>query len=354
MATLQTELLLCIADHYEPQCGKVSPSIATARLNAWLELYPHFKQFHDAHGNPPRHSFFFPIDEYDPAHVDAVASLCRQGLGEVEIHHHHDHDTPQKLHDRLLQFTSLFRNRHGLLASAKSPPSSSTSLPNRAPSTDPSSENSAPKTQNSDSPRYAFVHGNWALNNSRPDGRWCGINNEIKVLLQTGCYADFTMPSYPSNTQTTKVNSIYYAQGHDHKPKGHDTGIDVGSPESLRKALGVQAPPCSLTPSEKHPHLPTPPGMLMMIQGPLLRNWRNRKWGLYPRMENACLQGNQPPTMERLKLWLKAAIRVPRRPDWRFVKLHTHGAVEKNAAVLLGEPMKKFHHGLASLAKENP
>ena len=71
-------------------------------------------------------------------------------------------------------------------------------------------------------------------------------------------------------------------------------------------------------------------------------------------MENANIQGNQPPTMERLKLWLKAAIRVPQRPDWYFVKLHTHGAVEKNAAVLLGEPMKKFHQGLADLAKQNP
>ena len=194
------QLLFCIADHFEPQCGK-APSQATSRVNAWLDLYPQLRQFRDSSGCPPRHSFFFPVDEYEPSHVDAIASLCRQGLGEVEIHHHHDNDTPEKLRDRLLHYIDIFRNCHGLLA----------------------------KHKQTGQTKYAFIHGNWALNNSRPDRRWCGINNEIKILLQTGCYADFTMPSYPSDTQTKKVNSIYYAQGHDHTPKGHDTGIDVGT-----------------------------------------------------------------------------------------------------------------------------
>ena len=44
---------------------------------------------------------------------------------------------------------------------------------------------------------YAFIHGNWSLCNSRPDGRYCGVNNELDVLRETGCYADFTLPSAP-------------------------------------------------------------------------------------------------------------------------------------------------------------
>ena len=60
-------------------------------------------------------------------------------------------------------------------------------------------------------PAYGFIHGNWALDNSRPDGRWCGVNNELDVLRETGCYADFTFPSAPSPTQPRKINSIYYA-----------------------------------------------------------------------------------------------------------------------------------------------
>ena len=176
---------------------------------------------------------------------------------------------------------------------------------------------------------YGFIHGNWALDNSRPDGRWCGVNNELDVLRETGCYADFTLPSAPSPTQTRKINSIYYAVDDPSRPKSHDTGIDVGTG-------------------------PAPPGSLMLIQGPLVLDWRRRKWGLIPRVENACLQANQPPTIERLDLWLKARVQVPSRPDWFFVKLHTHGAPEANQQVLLGEPMVQFHRALAQHAAEDP
>jgi hypothetical protein len=44
------------------------------------------------------------------------------------------------------------------------------------------------------------------------------------VNLLTRWYADFTFPSAPSNTQPRKINSIYYAQGDDHRPGNHDHG----------------------------------------------------------------------------------------------------------------------------------
>ena len=37
------------------------------------------------------------------------------------------------------------------------------------------------------------------------------VNNELEILRDTGCYADFTMPSAPHPTQTWKINSIYSA-----------------------------------------------------------------------------------------------------------------------------------------------
>jgi hypothetical protein len=148
------------------------------------------------------------------------------------------------------------------------------------------------------------------------------------VLRETGCYADFTLPSAPSPTQTRKINSIYYAQDDPHRPKSHDTGTDVGRG-------------------------PAPDRALMMIQGPLLLNWGSRKWGLLPRLENGCLQGTQAPSLARLKLWLKARVQVPTRPDWFFVKLYTHGAHEPNMPVLLGEPMVRFHQELTRWANED-
>ena len=47
-------------------------------------------------------------------------------------------------------------------------------------------------------------------------------------------------------------------------------------------------------------------------------------------------------------------VQVPTRPDWYFVKLHTHGAPEGNQRVLLGEPMVRVPSVLARTAGEDP
>src|SRR5205085_10561880 len=113
------------------------------------------------------------------------------------------------------------------------------------------------------------------------------------------------------------------------RPKSHNTGVDAGRG-------------------------PIPANSLLLVQGPLLLNWHGKKWGLLPRLENGCVQAGQPPSMERLMLWLRARVQVPSRPDWFFVKLHTHGAKEANADLLLGEPMQRFHRLLAEWAATDP
>jgi hypothetical protein len=295
-------LLLCVADHFEPELGDAPPEVREARVDLWIRNYPRlFAGFRDSDGRPPRHTFFYPLEAYDSAYLDALACLCHQGLGEVEVHLHHDGDCAPALRQRLLAYKRLLADRHGLLA----------------------------RDRHSGELAYGFIHGNWALDNSRPDGRWCGVNNELEVLRQTGCYADFTMPSAPDEpTQTRKINSIYYACGHPQRPKGHDWGIDVGRSPATKDAL-------------------------LLIQGPLLLDWSRRKWGCLPRIENGCLQGNQPPTMQRVELWLRARVQVPSRPDWFFVKLHTHGCNPWNQQVLLGEPMIRFHQSLAERARQD-
>jgi hypothetical protein len=289
------DVLICIADHFEPSWGGASDPEGEARVAAWAEEYPkNLGGFRDSDGRAPRHTFFYPIDQYIPRHVDALAGLCRSGYGEVEIHLHHDRDTAANLESTLRGFTRLLVDRHGLLG--------------RWPD---------------GRVAYGFIHGNWALDNARPDGRWCGVNNELDVLRRTGCYADFTMPSAPDTTQTRKINSIYYAVGDPCRTKSHDHGVDVGT-----------APP--------------PEDGLMLIQGPL-RLWRPRdRW--VPRIENGCVQDGQPPTPERLDQWLRAGVGVASRPEWVFIKLHTHGAKEANRRVLLGEPMMEFHRSLARRA----
>jgi len=223
--------------------------------------------------------------------VDALAGLCRAGFGEVEIHLHHDNDTVENLEHTLERFKEVFSHRHGLLS--------------RWPD---------------GRIAYGFVHGNWALDNSRPDGTLCGVCNELEVLRRTGCYADFTLPSAPDASQTRTINSIYYAVGRPGRCKSHDRGVAVGV-------------------------VPPPERGLMLIQGPLGLWWPRR--GRLPRIENGCIQQGQPPTMRRLEQWMRVGIHIPSRPEWLFIKLHTHGAKESNRAVLLGDAMLDFHRSLA-------
>ena len=90
-----------------------------------------------------------------------------------------------------------------------------------------------------------------------------------------------------------------------------------------------------------------------MIQGPTALDWSRRRYGILPGIDNADLQAHFPPTVGRLDLWLRAGVCVAGRPDWRFVKLHTHRAPEHSAAMLLGEPMRRFHEGLARISRED-
>ena len=295
-------LMLCIADHFEPKWNNAPPEVADSRVASWVREYPQqFAGFRDSDGRPPRYTFFYPIDQYEPAHVDALAEFCRAGFGEVEVHLHHDSDTAENLRATLQAHKEIMARRHGLGA----------------------------RDRATGELVYAFIHGDWALDNSRPDGRCCGVNNELDVLRQTGCYADFTLPSYPSPTQTPTVNSIYYATDDPQRPRSHDSGVDVGTG-------------------------PAPADALMLIQGPLVLDWTRRRLGIVPRVENGCIQANQPASIDRLAAWLRACVQVPGRPDWFFVKLHTHGAPEANQRVLLGEPMVRFHRDLARRAADDP
>jgi hypothetical protein len=134
------------------------------------------------------------------------------------------------------------------------------------------------------------------------------------------------MPSAPAPCQTTSINRIYYAFGDATRPKSHDHG----------PAARVGAAP--------------PDDALLMIPGPLALDWQDRKHGVLPRLENADLHAHRPPAGRRVRLWEQANVTVAGRPDWKFVKLHTHGAKESNADQLLGPAMRGLHESLAERA----
>ena len=92
----------------------------------------------------------------------------------------------------------------------------------------------------------------------------------------------------------------------------------------------------------------------MLIQGPLVLDWRAPQVGARPPDRERLPPGQPAADIDRLELWLRARVQVPTRPDWFFVKLHTHGAPEANQRVLLGEPMVAFHQALARRAAARP
>jgi hypothetical protein len=280
-------LLFCFVDHYEPAWEQPSYAKECERVARWHEEYPKLCTGHrDADGRGPIHTFFYPEEEYRPEHLDALVDLCRMGLSEIEIHLHHDNDTEAGLREKLRRFTELLASRHDAL----------------------------PRDPVTRQPRWAFIHGNWALDNCHPSGTGCGVNNELIVLREEGCYADYTLPAAPDPCQTRTINKIYYATDDPLQPKSHDEGVRVS----------VTRPPS---------------GDMMIVQGPLGFMWHSRKFGVLPRIENADVRTSSPPTSARIDAWVDTGIHVEGKPDWIFVKVHTHGTQERDMDTLLGKPM---------------
>ncbi len=290
-------LLFALCDHYEPLWGGAPEAVGRARVDAWAERYASLGEFRDSNGRPPRHGWFFPGEEYRPHFLDQLGTLVRKGFGEVEFHLHHDGDTAETLAPRIEEHLDTFAS-HGHISRADPP------------------KGKGPKY------RWAFIHGNWSLANGRPDRKWCGVDDELLMLHRLGCYVDLTFPSAPDPCQPNKVNQIYWPTGDLSKRRSYERGAiaKVGEHHDDR---------------------------LLMITGPLALAPKAR--GI--RLENGALTGDDPPTAARVATWIQQHIHVEGRPEWVFVKVHTHGAIEKTADSLLGEGGRNLHSALAEHAR---
>jgi len=171
--------------------------------------------------------------------------------------------------------------------------------------------------ENERQPKYAFVHGNLALANSA-GGKFCGVDEEMQILQETGCYVDMTMPSAPDETQVPMLNQIYECGLPLTEKIPHRTGKRV-------RVFGNQ------------PRLP------LIFTGPLIFNWTRRIKGLpVPRLDDGVLSANQPSDSARLKRWLSANVTVKNRPEWIFVKLYCHGFFDRDQSACIGEDARRF------------
>ena len=295
-------VLFCKTDHFEPVAARRSTvARERSRMRTWLEGYPRLAARHwDSDGVPPQHTWFYPAENYRAEYLDQLSGLVGQGLGEIELHLHHGHDTSASLRARLAEGIARF-NAHGALLTSETPSRVA----------------------------YAFIHGNLALDNGRGDPRFCGVDDELTILQETGCYADFGMPTAPDISQARKTNAIYYAVDDPARPKSYDEGANA--------AVGIKDR-----------------DGLLMITGPLTSNWRQRKLGLFPRLDIAEITGRWPGTPDRIDRWVATGIHVAGRPDWVVVKVSCHGAEERSFDALLGGAAERMHADLEARFRDRP
>jgi hypothetical protein len=291
-----THYIFVVANHFEPGVGRQ----AAGPVHDWCRLAARTgRSLLDYDGTPFRHTYFFPAEQYDYASIEKIAALQSDGLGELEIHLHHgvhEPDNASNTRNMLEMFRDTLAYKHHSLSIDESSPM----------------------------PRYAFVHGNVALANSA-GGRNCGVDSEMEVLAETGCYADFTLPSAPDQSQVPKINAIYQCGNALNEARPHRSGPDL--------KVGDK------------PILP------IIINGPLVFDWTRRVRGLpVPRIDDGALAGNYPLNMDRFKRWQSAKIGVKGRPDWVFIKLYCHAFFEHDQQAMMGDDMKRFMTEVLELA----
>lgn len=269
-------IMLCKVDHFEPGNGGAGEKRQRFRVASWVKNYPAMANKHkDSDGYPPKHTWFYP-PHHDTKFLKELVYLSKKGFGEIEMHLHHNRmapfpDNESTLKKKISDCIDIY-GKYGIFRTVKGKIS------------------------------YAFIHGDWSLDNAA-GSEVCGINNEIDILIKTGCFADFTYPSL-GKTQPMRVNSIYYSVDNPNKPKSYNWGKLMAPGAKLRAGL-------------------------LMIQGIIGIRLKKTKKSFKISIENSNLDKADKPTRRRIDYWIRNGVVITGKSDWRFVKLHTHGAREE-------------------------
>ena len=304
----QVHLMIALADHFEPSIvpengmRRASYEEQERRVDFWCREFPRLAgTWRDSEGRPFVHTYFYPAEQYDHRLIQQLAEHCRAGWGEIEIHLHHGMfapDTAENTRRQLVEFRDTLASDHACLS----------------------------YLDGLGAPRYAFVHGNFALANSA-NGRFCGVDDEMRILAGTGCYADLTLPTASFHpAQIAKINSLY------------ECALPLGQRAPHRRGQDLEV--------GRSPEI-----FPLMVQGPLMLDFspsRSRKVSV----ENGAITKRNPLSLDRLRLWKKASISVRGKPDWLFIKLHCHGMDPTQHDAVFGEPMRKFLRELVEGAEQ--
>jgi hypothetical protein len=293
-------ILFSFVDHFEPGHGGVEPARQKERVEQWRRSYPEVVcHFGDCEGNHPRHTWFYLGEE--PEHLRLLSELCFQGFGEVELHLHHgvrDRIPNHWKQQDLLGLAGYIKTQknwfadYGALITGEREPQKV----------------------------FGFIHGMFALDDSLPE--YCGVPGELQLLKSLGCYGDFSFPA-PGKSQPPLINKLYYPTGNPGKRCSYFRGeeVRVGS---------------------------IPRDEVLIFQGPLGLVWQ----GLVPHIEDGHVDWEHRPTRNRVLFWISRGIHVQGRPEWVFVKVYIHGAMENNVRELSGDLMGRLHSILQDICRK--
>ena len=262
------DIIFTLCDHFEP----VWTGKDIQQYRSFLDGYRRMAgRFQDADGCHPKITLFASQDA-NPDILEMLIPFVREGFGEVEVHVHHgtDDDTGRDNTDEMKRIIREVRQKYRRFGYCHYPPSASGNF------------------------SFGFIHGNWALDNSRVNDKkkrtGCGINRELDLLKVLGCYADFTFPAWGTMTPTKILDRHFYATD-DNKPKSYDRKSNI-------RVMRVRGGPSA---------------DLLLLQGPD----SNDAWNVFT-----------PPTLERMKEWMAHQVKVEGQDRWVFVKLYTHSILD--------------------------
>lgn len=292
---------LAITDHFEPLGNRQDVEGAARRIRIWQERWPAIADVcRDSADRPAKYSFFYPAEAYSPDLIERLASMVRAKVADIGVHLHHQGGNRSEFSQTIGSFVENLDREHGL------------------------------RQEWNGRRGFGFIHGDWALDNSLPEGKYCGLDDEIRILANLGCYADFTMPAQTHAAQPRQVNVIYWAKGQAGRPKSYDWGVPL------------------------KPGYP-PAGDLLMIPGPFgvrinewwYEKWRHRSWReRITSVENSLaleygeITWHDPLSRHRVQRWLDLAPRIGQEV---FVKLFAHGGTQRDTEYLLGGALESMY-----------
>lgn len=300
-------LIFIVSNHYEPGWCPQRGQLDTLpnqikKVESWCrEAKLTGDAVRDGDGAAFQHTNYYPGEQYHRDILDQLAALQAGGYGEVEIHWHHGVQAPDNsanFRAQLTEFRDILAERHHCLGKFPDDPQ----------------------------PKYSFVHGNFALANSRANGFGCGVDDEMQILRDTGCVSDLTLPSFPWDSQVPQINDIYEC--------GHPIDQPIPHRSGPRTQVGRQA------------------SFPVLLTGPLVFDWKRRKNGIpVPRVEDGVLTANCTFNRLRFDLWRSANIAVQGRPEWVFVKLYCHGFFPGDEDATVGATARRFWTEMLELSE---